>query len=279
MTAKVLPLYPEPGPALPLKGLYLKLRLHEVGSAQSPFVYANFVSSLDGRIALVEADKAESDLLEGLTSGNDFRLFQELQAQADCLITHGGYLRALAQKRLGNVLQVGASGNGADLIAWRRENDLTEQPAVVVASGSLDFPVPDSIEAHGQPLYIATGEGADRARVRAWQEQGFKLIFAGSSRMVEGAPLVDALGRLGYKCLYLLAGPHMLDTMLRDGRLARLYLTLTHRLLGGEHFHTMIPGPPLGAAGYLNLRTLYYDQGQAHGKRQWFAQFDCSPDS
>ncbi len=277
MNAKVLPLYPEPGPAQSLKGLYLSHRVHELGSVQSPFVYANFVSSLDGRIALVEADKAESKLLEGLTSSNDFRLFQELQAQADCLVTHGGYLRALAQQRLGNVLQVGASGDGAELIEWRRKNGLTEQPAVVVASGSLDFPVPESIEAHGQPLYIATGKGADRARVQALRDQGFKLIFAGNGRMVEAAPLVRAVGELGYKCLYLLTGPHMLDTMLRDGRLARLYLTLTHRLLGGEQFHTMIPGSPLGAAGRLKLRTLYYDEGKSDGCGQWFAQFDCSP--
>jgi riboflavin biosynthesis pyrimidine reductase len=221
---------------------------------------------------LIEADGAESNVLEDLTSSNDFRLFQELQAQADCLVTHGAYLRALAKGGLGNVLQV----DDAELIAWRKRNGLPEQPTVVVASGSLDFPVPDSIEAHGQPLYIATGEGADRARVRAWQEQGFKLIVAGSSRMVEGAPLVDALGRLGYKCLYLLAGPHMLDTMLRDRRLSRLYLTLTHRLLGGEQFHTMIPGPPLGQRGHLVLRTLYYDEGPPHRSGQWFAQFDCS---
>jgi riboflavin biosynthesis pyrimidine reductase len=275
MTAEVIPLYPEPGPARPLKGLYLDERLHEQGSAQSPLVYANFVSSLDGRIALIEADGAESNVLEDLTSSNDFRLFQELQAQADCLVTHGAYLRALAKGGLGNVLQI----DNAELIAWRKRNSLPEQPTVVVASGSLDFPMPDSIEAHGQPLYIATGEAADPVRVQTLRSQGFKLIFAGSGKMIEGAPLVSALGGLGYKCLYFLAGPHMLDTMLRDRRLSRLYLTLTHRLLGGEQFHTMVPGPPLGQSGHLVLRTLYYDEGPPHRSGQWFAQFDCSTDA
>jgi riboflavin biosynthesis pyrimidine reductase len=274
MTAEVLPLYPEAGPARPLEGLYLDQRLHTLGSPDDPFVYGNFVSSLDGRIALVDAEGTESNVLEGLTSANDFRLFQELQAQADCLITHGGYLRALSQGRLGNVLQVGANGD-ADLIAWRKENGLAEQPAVVVASGSLNFTVPDSIEAHGQPFYIATGEMADPARVEAFKRQGFELIVAGSGRMVEGARLVQAVGKLGYKSLYLLAGPYMLDTMLRDRRLSRLYLTIRHRLLGGEQFHTMIPGPPLGQVGQLILRTLYYDQGQSAGGGQWFAQFEC----
>ncbi|MGH8502785.1 MAG: RibD family protein [Gammaproteobacteria bacterium] len=276
MTAKILPLYPEPGPEQALRGLYLRQRLFELGGPDTPFVYANFVASLDGRIALVDPDSGESWLPKDLTGGNDFRLFQELHAQADCLITHGGYLRALSRGRLGNILQVGASGEGADLIEWRARNGLPAQPAVVVASASLDFPVPESIAACGQRLYIATGEKADPARVRSLQKRGFEFIFAGEDRMVEGGPLVDALGELGYRCLYLIAGPRMLETMLRDRRLKRLYLTLTHRLLGGEKFHSMIAGPPLGAAGALALRALYYDRGVTGGHGQWFAQFDSA---
>src|SRR5678816_3225459 len=104
MPADVLPLYPEAGAARALEGLYLEQRLHELGTVAAPFVYGSFVSSLDGRIAL--AEPGSPDVLEGLASPNDFRLFQELHAQADCLITNAGYLRALAQGRLGNVLQV-----------------------------------------------------------------------------------------------------------------------------------------------------------------------------
>src|SRR5262245_39315304 len=109
MPAQVLPLYPTPGSVLPAQNLYLNHRLNEAGSAQSPFVYGSFVSSLDGRIAVVEPNDPDQDVLKDLTSSTDFRLFQELQAQADCFITHGGYLRALAAGRLGNVLQIKAA--------------------------------------------------------------------------------------------------------------------------------------------------------------------------
>ena len=274
MTAHVLPLYPSAGTSRALEGLYLEHRLHELGSPAAPFVYGSFVSSLDGRIAVDDTTGAAEGALKGLTSANDFRLFQELHAQADCLITHGGYLRALAGGKLGNVLQVNAAGRSADLVQWRKENGLTAQPAIVVASASLDFPLPASLAEHRQPLYIATGEQAEPARVQALLERGLNVIFAGAGKRVEGAPLRRALGELGYQCLYLLAGPMMLETMLRDRQLSRLYLTIRHRLLGGEHFHTLIHGPRLGDTGEMMLRGLYYDTGDEGRGAQWFSMFE-----
>jgi riboflavin biosynthesis pyrimidine reductase len=111
--------------------------------------------------------------------------------------------------------------------------------------------------------------------VTALRERGLRVIFAGDEKMVQGAPLVRALGELGYRCLYLLAGPQMLETMLRDSKLSRLYLTIRHRLLGGEHFHTLIKGPRLDAAGGMAVRSLYYDTGgDEAAAAQWFAQFE-----
>ncbi len=267
--ATVVPLFPQPGSPRPLEGLYLEHRLHELGTAGSTLVYGNFVSSLDGRIALIEPGGAQTGVLESLTSPNDFRLFQELHAQADCLITHGGYLRALARGELGNVLQV----NAPDLVQWRAQNGLPAQPAIVIASASLDFPIHASIREHRQALHIATGRRADPVRVQAWRDLGVEVIFAGDDAMVEGGALIRELAPFGYKSLYLLTGPKMLETMLRARQLSRLYLTLRHQLLGGEHMHTLIEGAPLGTHGALALRTLYYDHG-TDGIGQWFAQFE-----
>ena len=274
MTAQVLPLYPSTSAARPLEGLYLEHRLHELGSTAAPFVYGSFVSSLDGRIAVDDTSGGANGVLTGLTSANDFRLFQELHAQADCLITHGGYLRALASGKLGNVLQVDARGRSADLAQWRKDNGLPAQPAIVVASASLDFPLPASVAEHQQPLYIVTGRQADPARVEALRKRGLHVIFAGAEKMVEGASLVRALGELGYRSLYLLAGPKMLEAMLRDRQLARLYLTIRHRLLGGDHFHTLIHGPRLGDAGDMMLRGLHYDTDNEGQEAQWFSMFE-----
>src|SRR5689334_25396752 len=106
MTARILRLYPGPSQESALAGTYLANGVHRLGTLAAPFVYANFVSSLDGRIALQDPGTGESHVPMTLTSGNDFRLLLELQAQADCLITHGGYMRAIAEGRLDDILQV-----------------------------------------------------------------------------------------------------------------------------------------------------------------------------
>jgi hypothetical protein len=56
-----------------LKGTYLEHAVHRLGSASTPFVYANFVSSLDDRIALAQG--GTSHVPKELTSASDFRLF------------------------------------------------------------------------------------------------------------------------------------------------------------------------------------------------------------
>lgn len=274
MPKTLLRLYPPPSETVDLAGLYLRLGLHNRGSPGKPFVYANFLTSLDGRIAL-EDEAGEPYLPKSLTTPDDFRLFLELQCQADCLITHGGYLRALAKGHLGNILQVGGHELGADLVDWRVRQGLPPQPAVVIASASLDFPFPASLRKHGQTCYIATGEGADPARVGYWRDQGVAVIFAGEGRMVQGAALTRRLAELGLTTLYLIAGPHMLDTMVRESRLSLLFQTITHQLMGGEAFRTLVPGPVLGPFGHLRLASLYYDPVAANGAGQWFAQFEC----
>lgn len=271
---EIIQLYPTLQNHLELEGLYLKEQLHHCGKQDSAFIYANFVSSLDGRIAIKKAGYEASFMPEGLSNRNDFRLFLELQAQADCLVTHGGYLRVLAQERLGNVLQVGIQECAGDLPDWRKQQGLSPQPDIVIASASLNFPLPDSLRQHGQAIIIATGQKSDPARIRFWEAEGCKVIIAGKDRYVEGEALAQALEAMGYRSIYLVAGPQMLDTMLRHGRLVRLYLTQRHRLFGGQDFHSMVPGGELGEAGHLSLRTLYYDAFPEDGCTQLFASYD-----
>jgi riboflavin biosynthesis pyrimidine reductase len=272
MPKNLIRLYPHPGGETPLTGLYLAHQLHKRGTTASPLVYANFLASLDGRIALEDVSQNTTYIPKHLTTASDFRLFMELHAQADCLITHGGYMRALSEGRLGNILQI----RDKKLVEWRRTQGLKDQPAVIIASASLNFPMHKSLHEHAQTVFIATGKNADPDRIRYWQDLNYPLLITGNDQRVHGAPLILELRRLGYKSIYLIAGPHMLDTMIREKQLSRLYLTMTHQLIGGKDFRTLLTGSPLGPEGNLILKSMYYEPGSPPGSGQFFMQFDLN---
>ena len=271
----VLRLFPVPGRRR-LEGLYLDEHLPAPEAGTPALVYANFVTSLDGRIAVTGAGGV-SRLPEGLTNPRDWRLFQELQAHADCLVTHGGYLRAFAAGRLGNVLQVGSGAGGEDIARWRAAHGAATQPAVAVVSASLDLPVPDSLAVHEQPVHVLTTAMADGGRRAALEEAGYDVVSTGPGPWVRARDAVEALAGRGYRRLYLQTGPRMLASALRDRVLGRLYVTIRHRLVGGESFDTMVRGAPLGEAGHLRLGALYLDEAPSLDCGQLFARFDASP--
>ncbi len=157
--------------------------------------------------------------------------------------------------------------NGAATMAYK------PQPAVIIASASLNFPLHNSLQEHAQAVYIATGKNADPDRIRYWQDLGYSILFTGEDQMVHGAPLIHALSGLGYKSIYLVAGPQMLDTVIREKQLSRLYLSMTHQLIGGKDFRTLLTGAMLGPEGNLILEALYYEQDSPPGSGQFFMQF------
>lgn len=274
--AELLQLFPAPHKSLALQGLYLSRHHHQSGTAGKPFVYANFITSLDGRIALHDDQLDEAYVPDALTNPNDFRLFLELQAQADCLITHGGYCRDLAAGKLGNILQVGVQPGAADLPDWRKQQGLSAQPDIVIASASLDFPIPDFIDPDQQRVMIATGVQTNEQQIQKCQDRGYEVLLTGEKQHVEAERLVGKLGKAGYQSLYLVAGPHMLETMLHQRQLSCLYLTQTHQFLGGDCFHTPIPGMTAGPYGKLQLQSLYYDTPAEQTAGQLFSQFEIS---
>jgi riboflavin biosynthesis pyrimidine reductase len=272
--AIVLRLFPAPLEGVTLEGLYLAHDLRALGHAARPFVYTNFIASLDGRIALKSAPESSVVIPPAIANARDWRLFQELAAQADVLITTGRYVRELEAGRAQDVLPLSPDPQYEDLLAWRVERELAPQPAVVIVSASLDFPVTDKILEVPREILVATGRNADPARAQALTAHGIEILIAGESDRVQGRRLIQALKQRGFSVIYSMAGPQILATLIADRLLDRLYLTQVHRILGAEDYNTIFTGPALLPPLDVRLHALYYDQQLPDDTGQLFGVYD-----
>ncbi|MDX1615568.1 MAG: dihydrofolate reductase family protein [Candidatus Promineifilaceae bacterium] len=268
----LLRLFPQPVVPLPLAGLYLShdLRGHTRTGAR-PFLYTNFISSLDGRIAVPPDNKERDfDVPDALANQRDWRLFQELAAQADVVIVSGAHLRQRTAGRAGAIIQFD-DPQFSDLARWRRERSLPRSPDIAVVSNSLDFAVPEEMDP--TQVHAFTSESAPKDGLLRLERQGVEVVTAGE-RAVDGQRLMAALGDLGFGVVYSPAGPHILNTLLQSQVVDRMYVTIAGRALGGPEYLTMVEGQRLQPPAELSLAKLYYDAGPNAGPEQLFAAYD-----
>ena len=252
----------------PLPGLYLAHDLRRL-ARERPFVYANFVASLDGRIAIPDPVKGGLKVPLQIANDRDWRLFQELTIQADLIITTGRYLRDYAAGKAQEILRVYDDPRFADLRAWRQAQGLSPQPDLAVVSSSLDFPVPDALHHSARKVIVVTDGCADADRVRTLEAQLGRVVVAGDER-VEGAQFVARMAEAGYRVIYSAAGPKIAHMLLTGGVLDRLYLTQVSRILSGDPFSSIVEGALLEDAVDLPLRFLYHDAHGVDGTGQLF---------
>jgi len=273
MDDTVQQLYPWPAAERALKGLFLShdLRKHSEASGKA-YVYSNFVTSIDGRIAIPHPSGQGLMVPKDIANERDWRLFQELAAQADLIISSGRYLRDWADGRAQEILQVD-DPRFADLREWRRSRDLPPQPDIAIISGSLQFPIPDVLTAGGRRIVVFTTSNPDPGRVAEIESKAGQVIVAGD-KSVDGATLVQQMTELGYRTVYSATGPKVLHLLLAGGALDRLYLTYANRILGGRPFSTTVDGPLLETAVDLQIHTVYFDPHALNGLGQLFVAYD-----
>ncbi|HVJ28986.1 MAG TPA: dihydrofolate reductase family protein, partial [Gammaproteobacteria bacterium] len=205
----------------------------------------------------------------------DWRLFQELAACADALLTSGRYVRDVRDGVSTQSFPVSNKPEYADLVRWRTARGLPPQPAVVIVTASLDLPSLCPLVESGRAVYVATGSAADPRKTATVESQGARVLRAGNGTRVEGRQLIEALAREAHRNIALIGGGEILDTLIVDDTLDRLYMTLACRILGGLSFDTLMTGPALERAAQLTLRALHYDAaGGESDVEQLFAIFD-----
>ena len=207
-------------------------------------------------------------------NARDWRLYQELAAQADVLITSARYFRQYASGAAQDSLPVGSGEAFADLRAWRLEQGLSAQPDIAVFSASLDIPVSALHAYRDRRVHIFTGNAADPTRIAALRSAGVEVHCTGEGTHVDGALAIQSLQQLGYRRIYVIAGPSVFYTLVRAGALQRLYLTLAQRILAGKAFDSLAWGDELHPAPQLHLRSLFYDAYAPEQAGQLLACYD-----
>ena len=224
-----------------LEGMYLSHGLQEMAKSLSrPIVIANYVTDLNEVIAI----EGERGSPEELKNPSDWRLFQELTAQADVLITSASTMNDFVEKgeRDQNVLTQFDKGSPfEDLGIWREKHGLKRYPDLVIVSRSLSFSLPETIiEGGRRALIFTTYRMSDSENAKELERTGATVIGAGNEG-VDGAAMIERLDQEGYKVIKMITGPRVLrilmdaqfksqgGELLRTGALDRLYITRVDR--------------------------------------------------
>jgi riboflavin biosynthesis pyrimidine reductase len=184
-------------------------------------VYANFVATLDGAVAIPSMPQSNKLIAAG--SPADRFVMGLLRACADAVMVGSGTLAA-SPGGVWTSTQAYPDSAGAyeDL---RRTLGLSAAPEVVIlsASGNLD-PAHPVIEAGA--LVLTTDAGARRLGDHA------KTVSLGVGTEINPAAAVTALRARGHRRLLLEGGPHVIGSFLEAGAVDELFLTISPLLVG-----------------------------------------------
>lgn len=273
MTEPILQLLPQPAQEHTLQNLYLNHDLRQFSrSSNRTYIFSNYVVSLDGRIAIAHPTRSGLIVPKAIANDRDWRLFQELAAQSDIILSTGRYLRDVGDGRAQDLLQID-DPKFADLRRWREKQGLPLYPDIAIISRSLDFPIPKMLTKGGRKVLIFTNGHPDPLRVAELEDQAGQVVIAGEEE-VKGDQMAAHLTRMGYQVAFAASGPKVLHMLLASGVLDRLYLTQTSRILGGNLFAPIVEGSRFDPPYDMTLQTLYYDPHAPANLGQLFSVYD-----
>jgi riboflavin biosynthesis pyrimidine reductase len=208
------------------------VRPRERAPAGRPFTYVNMIGTADGR-ATIDGRTA------ALGAEADLEVLLELRVLADAVLIGSGTLRAEGYDRL---------VRSPARRERRRAAGQVEDPLAVLISRRLDLPWDAGLfAAPEQPVLIYTAADGSPPPLPAPVEV---------VRLPEPtAPAVFAdLRERGVLALLCEGGPTLNRSLLGDGLVDELFLTLAPVLTGDDEAPNIVEGPPLPAPVGLGLR-------------------------
>ncbi len=197
--------------------------------ADRPTLVANFVSTLDGVVALDRHGGSGGREISGGFEPDRF-LMGLLRSTADAVLVGAGTVRASGSRGWTPAHVHRPSADG--FARWRVELGLEPTPAtiIVTASGRLE---PDALPSDpATPVIVATTSAGARRLAARPRPAHIRIADLGDHDSIPAAALVDDLAARGYRLVVTEGGPHLFARLVAAGCVDELFLTLAPQLVG-----------------------------------------------
>jgi riboflavin biosynthesis pyrimidine reductase len=225
-----------------------------------PILYANFVETLDGVVA-IRSEPRTNRLVSGDSEADRF-VMGLLRACADSVLLGSGTLHG-SPKSVWTA--EGAYPDGAEAFAeLRRRLGLAPDPelAVLTATGALE---PEHPALERGAVVLTTRDGAALCRHKL--SESVEVVVVAGESAVDPAEAVAVLQERGRRSILSEAGPHVFGSLFAAGLVDELFLTVSPLLAGrsprGERLG-LVEGEELLPARAEPARILGVRRDEAH---------------
>ncbi len=213
-----------------------------------PTIVANFVTTLDGVVAL---SPAEANAGGGEISGfseSDRYMMALLRGLADVVVVGAGTVRA-ARRHVWTAAHVQPSLADA-FAAWRTELWLTPQPTTIVVSarGDLDATHP-GLNTPDVPVIVATTKAGAERLATLPLSQNVQVLAVGDDKGVPAGALLEVIRATGARVALCEGGPHLFGELLRARLVDEVFLTVAPQVAGRDasvHRLALVEGTSFG---------------------------------
>ena len=215
-------------------------RLQFSAYAHRPYVIGNFVTTLDGVVALNETDHAGGGEISG-SNQHDRMVMGLLRAVADAVIVGAGTLRSVPQHRwTAQYIYPALAGAYQE---FRTIMGKSEPPlnVVVTARGELNLALPVFQSGEVAVLIVTTTHGAERIRQQRLPPS-VQVSEVQSAGGLSARAILEAVSRVRQGDMILVeGGPQLMGDFFAERCLDELFLTLAPQIAGRDE-NTQRPG-------------------------------------
>jgi riboflavin biosynthesis pyrimidine reductase len=193
-------------------------------------ILMNFVSTLDGIVALGPGEQAGGAVISGHNEADRF-VMALLRAIADVVLMGAGTIAGGSshQWTAGHLHPSSAPA----FREWRATLGLAEQPTVVIVTGSGEIHLGRrGLDDASVPVVFATTAAGSRRLADQDLPSHARIEVAGSGERLSAAEIATVLERVGGRVVLSEGGPHLYGNLAAGDLIDELFLTVAPQIVG-----------------------------------------------